>query len=242
MRFIQHGLLSLSLGFLMATAGATPASPKNGVDYRTLDKPQNTEAGKKIEVTEFFWYSCPHCFALEPHLAEWVKKHSDTIVFKRVPVNFRESFIPQQKLYYALEAMGKSEELQGKVFHAIHVDRQNLDTDAAILDFVVKHGVDKQKFIEAYSAFGTQAKVKRALSLQEAYKIDGVPTIAVDGKYETSPSIVGAAMGSQPESVLATSALQVMDALVAKAQAEHKAGAVVQAQQPAPVKEVVKKK
>jgi thiol:disulfide interchange protein DsbA len=242
MRFIRHSLLSLSLGFLMATAGATPAAPQNGVDYRTLDKAQNIDAGKKIEVTEFFWYSCPHCFAFEPHLAEWVKKHGDTIVFKRVPVNFRESFIPQQKLYYALEAMGKSEELQGKVFHAIHVDHQNLDTDAAILEFVVKHGVDKQKFIEAYSAFGTQAKVKRALSLQEAYKIDGVPTIAIDGKYETSPSIVGSAMGSQPESVLATAALQVMDSLVAKAQSEHKLGAAVSAQQSAPVKEIVKKK
>ncbi len=242
MRFIQHGLLSLSLGFLMATAAATPAVPQNGVDYRTLEKPQNIDAGKKIEVTEFFWYSCPHCFAFEPHLAEWVKKHSDTVVFKRVPVNFRESFIPQQKLYYALEAMGKSEEMQSKVFHAIHVDHQNLDTDAAILEFVVKHGIDKQKFAEAYNAFGTQAKVRRALSLQEAYKIDGVPTIAVDGKYETSPSIVGSAMGSQTESVLATAALQVMDTLVAKAEAEHKIAAAVPAHQPAPVKEIVKKK
>lgn len=242
MRFIQHGLLSLSLGFLMATAGATPAAPQNGVDYRTLDKPQNIDPGKKIEVTEFFWYSCPHCFAFEPYLAEWAKKHANTVVFKRVPVNFRESFIPQQKLYYALEAMGKSEEMQGKIFHAIHVDHQNLDSDAAILDFVVKHGVDKQKFIEAYSAFGTLAKVKRALSLQEAYKIDGVPTIAVDGKYETSPAIVGSAMGQQPESVLATAALQVMDALVVKAEGEHKVVTAVHAQQPAPVKEIVKKK
>lgn len=254
MRFIQHGLISLTLGFLMAataaTSSATPAAPQNGVDYRTLDKPQSVDAGKKIEVTEFFWYSCPHCFSFEPHLAEWVKKHGDTIVFKRVPVNFRESFIPQQKLYYALEAMGKSDEMQSKVFHAIHVDHQNLDTDAAILEFVVKHGIDKQKFIEAYSAFGTQAKLKRALNLQEGYKIDGVPTIAIDGKYETSPSIVGSAMGSQPESVLASAALQVMDALVVKAQNEHKAVSAAPTHQPThqpslqptPVKEVVKKK
>lgn len=242
MRFIQHGLLSLSLSFLMAAAGATPAAPQNGIDYRTLDKPQSIDPGKKIEVTEFFWYSCPHCFAFEPYLEEWVKKHGDTVDFKRVPVNFRESFIPQQKLYYALEAMGKSEEMQSKVFNAIHVEHQNLDTDAAILDFVVKHGIDKQKFIAAYNAFGTQAKVKRALSLQDGYKIDGVPTVAVDGKYETSPSIVGGAMGQQPESVLATATLKVMDALVVKAQNEHKASAVVAAHQPSSVKEVVKKK
>ena len=240
MRFIQHGLMSLGLAFFMTTAGATPAAPQSGIDYRTLDKPQSIEPGKKIEVTEFFWYSCPHCFAFDPYLAEWVKKHGDTIVFKRVPVNFRESFIPQQKLYYALEAMGKSDELQGKIFHAIHVEHQNLDSDAAILDFVVKHGVDKQKFIDAYSAFGTQTKVKRALTLQEAYKIDGVPTIAIDGKYETSPSIVGSAMGQQPEAVLATAALQVMDALVVKAQNERKA-AVVPTKLPTPVKEIIKK-
>lgn len=240
MRFIQHGLMSLGLAFLMATAGATPAAPQSGIDYRTLDKPQSIEPGKKIEVTEFFWYSCPHCFAFDPYLAEWVKKQGDTIVFKRVPVNFRESFIPQQKLYYALEAMGKSDELQGKIFHAIHVEHQNLDSDAAILDFIVKHGVDKQKFMDAYNAFGTQTKVKRALTLQEAYKIDGVPTIAIDGKYETSPSIAGSSMGQQPESVLATAALQVMDALVVKVQNERKATAVP-TKLPAPVKEMIKK-
>ena len=240
MRFIQHGLMSLGLAFFMATAGATPAAPQSGIDYRTLDKPQSIEPGKKIEVTEFFWYSCPHCFAFDPYLAEWVKKQGDAIVFKRVPVNFRESFIPQQKLYYALEAMGKSDELQGKIFHAIHVEHQNLDSDAAILDFVVKHGVDKQKFMDAYSAFGTQTKVKRALTLQEAYKIDGVPTIAIDGKYETSPSIVGSAMGQQPEAVLATAALQVMDALVMKVHNERKAAAVP-TKLPAPVKEIIKK-
>ena len=248
---LRTTLLSLGLAFTMASAGASPAAPQNGVDYRTLDKPQATESGKKIEVTEFFWYSCPHCYSFEPHLAEWVKKQGDKIVFKRVPVNFRESFIPQQKLHYALEAMGKSDEMQPKVFRAIHVERQSLDTDAAILEFVGKHGIDKQKFSEAYNSFGTQAKIKRALTLQEAYKIDGVPTIAIGGKYETSPSIVGSTMGKQPEAALATAALQVMDALLVKAQKEQvaaapaasaaPAAAITQVKMAAPAKEAVKK-
>ena len=241
MRLLQTMLLSLGLLLTIGSASATPAAPQSGTDYRTLDKPQPVDSGKKIEVTEFFWSSCPHCFAFEPYLTEWVKKHGDTIVFKRVPVNFRESFIPQQKLHYALDAMGKLEELQPKIFHAIHVDHQSLDTDAAILEFVGKQGVDKQKFTDAYNAFGTQAKVKRALTLQEAYKIDGVPTIAIDGKYETSPSIVGAAMGQQSEATLATATLKVMDALVLKAHNEHGAGAAVASKLPAPVKTVVKK-
>ena len=241
MRLLRQLIIAGSLAGVMAGVSATPAAPQSGIDYRTLERQQPTESGKKIEVTEFFWYSCPHCFAFEPHLKEWVKKHGDNIVFKRVPVNFRESFIPQQKLYYALEAMGKADELQDKVFHAIHVEHLNLDTDAGILEFVVKHGVDKQKFLEAYNAFGTQAKVRRASSLQEAYKIDGVPTIAIDGKYETSPSIVGNAMGRQPENVLAAAALQVMDALLTKAHGEHHSDAAPAAKLPAPVKHMEKK-
>jgi thiol:disulfide interchange protein DsbA len=241
MRLLRQLISAAGLAIVMVAAAATPTAPQNGVDYRTLDRAQATESGKKIEVTEFFWYSCPHCFAFEPYLKEWAKKNGEHIVFKRVPVNFRESFIPQQKLYYALEAMGKADEMQDKVFHAIHVEHLNLDTDAGILEFVVKQGIDKQKFVEAYNAFGTQAKVRRALSLQEAYKIDGVPTIAIDGKYETSPSIVGNTMGRQPENVLATAALQVMDALLVKVHGEHGSSAAPAAKLPAPVKHMVKK-
>lgn len=241
MRLIRQLISAGSLALVMASASATPAAPQNGIDYRTLERPQAVESGKKIEVTEFFWYSCPHCFAFEPYLKEWAKKHGDTIVFKRVPVNFREMFIPQQKLYYALEAMGKAEELQDKVFHAIHVEHLNLDNDAGILEFIVKQGIDKQKFLDAYNAFGTQAKVRRALTLQEAYKIDGVPTIAIAGKYETSPSIVGNTMGRQPENVLAVAALQVMDALLVKAHAEHHDDAAPAAKLPVPVKHMEKK-
>lgn len=236
MRFIQQVLVSASLGLIMAAATASPTAPQNGAEYRTLNRQQPTDAGKKVEVTEFFWYSCPHCFAFEPSLAEWVKKNADNITFKRVPIAFRDSFIPQQKLYYSLEAMGKSEEMQRKVFNAIHVERQQIDTDATILDFVGKQGLDKQKFADVYNSFGMQSKVRQATSMQEAYKIDGVPTIAIDGKYITSPSIVGTAFGkSQPENVLATSTLQVMDALVAKAQAERK-GATATPAAKAPVK------
>src|SRR5437870_788528 len=116
MRLIKHTLAALSLSLVAAAAFASPANPQNGVDYRTLDRAQQTDSGKKVEVTEFFWYSCPHCNALEPALEAWVKKQGDRIVFKRVPVMFREDFLPQQKLYYTLEAMGKLDELHQKVF------------------------------------------------------------------------------------------------------------------------------
>lgn len=221
-----HKLLAAaSLGFVMAGAGATPSLPQNGVEYHTLDKPQSIEPGKKVEVTEFFWYSCPHCFALEPSLADWVKKQGDAIVFKRVPVHFRDSFIPQQKMYYALEAMGKSEEMQKKIFNAIHIDRQHLDTEPEILAFMSRQpGIDQKKFADLFNAFGTQAKVRRAQVLQDMYKIDSVPNLAIDGKYMTSPALAGASLGSQPESAQGSAAVQVLDVLVAKARAERNGG------------------
>ena len=215
--------LGLSLGLAATGAQASPAAPVNGTDYRTLEKAQSTDSGKKIEVTEFFWYSCPHCSAFEPALEDWIKKQGDNINFRRVPVAFRESFQPQQRLYFALEAMGKVDDMQKKVFNAIHAERKSLDTEAQIADFVATQGIDRKKFVEAYNSFGVQSKLRRAAQLQEAYKVDGVPLVAIDGRYMTSPSIVGEALGRQPEPVLQASTLQVMDWLLAKATKERKA-------------------
>lgn len=232
MRFIQKLLIAVSVGFVAITAGASsPANPVNGVHYRTLAQPQPTEAGNKVEVTEFFWYACPHCNAFEPGLEAWVKKQGDAIVFKRVPIAFRDSFIPQQKLYYTLEAMGKVDELHGKVFQAIHGSRQSLDTDASIADFMEKQGVDKKKFLDVYNSFGVQTKIRRAAQLQQAYNVDGVPMLAVGGRYLTAPSIVGSSMGRQPEKVLEEATLQVVSALVAKAGKDGKAPAAEPAKQ-----------
>ncbi len=216
MRFIQHLLAVASLSLVTAMAGASPAAPVNGTDYRTLEKPQQTDGGKKVEVTEFFWYSCPHCNAFEPALEAWVKKQGDKINFKRVPVAFRDSFIPQQKLYYTLEALGLVDTMHAKVFRAIHAERQSLDNDKQIADFIAKQGIDAKKFSDMYNSFGVQTKARRATQLMEGYKVDGVPMIAIDGRYVTSPSIVGAGLGNRPESILFDATLQVMDFLVTK--------------------------
>ncbi|HJU70829.1 MAG TPA: thiol:disulfide interchange protein DsbA/DsbL [Paucimonas sp.] len=222
MRFLQHVLAAISLSVVALTAGATPANPQNGVDYLTLDKPQQTDSGKKIEVTEFFSYACPHCSAFEPVLEAWVKKQGEAVVFKRVPVGFHRQWVPLQKLYFALEAMNKTAELQQKVFHAIHEERQQLFTDSDVADFVAKNGIDRKKFLDVYNSFSVQAKVNRAQQLLAAYGIDGVPTVAIDGRFITSPSIVGAALRNQPESALMGATAQVMDWLVAKVAKEHK--------------------
>lgn len=216
MRFLQHVLAVLSFSLVAVGASAAPANPQNGVDYRTLDKAQQTDAGKKVEVLEFFWYGCPHCNTLEPALVDWVKKQGDKIVFKRVPVAFADRMAPHQKLYYALETMGRVEDLHPKVFHAIHGQRQPLDSDAAITDFMVKQGVDKQKFLDVYNSFGVQSKAKRASQLQQAYQVDGVPLLAVDGRFLTSPSMISASVGSRAEPVLHAGTFQVLDWLIAR--------------------------
>jgi thiol:disulfide interchange protein DsbA len=218
MRLIKH--LFAVLGFSLVALAASAAAPVEGVDYRTLDKAQPTESGSKVEVLEFFWYSCPHCYAFDPSLMEWVKKQGDNIVFKRVPIAFRDSFVPQQKLYYSLEAMGRLDDLHKKVFSAIHAERKRLDSEPAIIEFMVQQGVDKKKFLDVYNSFGVQTKVRRAAQLQEAYRVDGVPMIAINGRYVTAPSMVSARMRGQPENALHAATLEVMSALVTKAQAE----------------------
>jgi thiol:disulfide interchange protein DsbA len=226
MRFFQRVLAAVAFGLVAAAAGASPASPVAGTDYKVLDQPQQTDSGKKVEVTEFFWYACPHCYAFEPDLVKWIAAQGDKIVFKRVPIAFRDTFIPQQKLYYALEAMGKVGEMHKKVFDAIHAERKRLDTDNAILEFVESQGIDKAKFQDVYNSFAVQTKVNRVPKLQEAYRIDGVPMVAIDGRFVTAPSIVGDTkdMRGKPERELHAATLQVMSALVAQV-AKQKAGA-----------------
>ncbi|MDY7576974.1 thiol:disulfide interchange protein DsbA/DsbL [Herbaspirillum sp. RTI4] len=235
MRFYQRTLAGLSFALLALAVHASPSNPQNGVDYQTLPQAQATEPGAKIEVIEFFWYSCPHCALFDPSLTAWVKKQGDKIIFKKVPIAFRESFLPQQKLYYTLEAMGKAEELDKKIFTAIHVDRQRVDTDKTILEFIVKQGIDEKKFLDIYNSFGTLTKAKRASQLQEAYKVDGVPLVAIAGRFMTAPSIAGAALSNQPESMQQAATLQVMDFLVTKSIAERNAAPVASAATP-PVK------
>jgi thiol:disulfide interchange protein DsbA len=216
MHLFRHAFAALSLSLFAFAAAASPANPVSGSDFKMLEPPQQTESGKKVEVIEFFGYFCPHCNSFEPALAAWVKKQGDNIVFKRVPVAFSDSLAPQQRLYYTLEAMGKADEFQPKVFRAIHVERQQLNTDQQVIDYAAKQGLDKAKFSELYNSFTVQTKVRRATQMQSAYKVDGVPMIVIDGRYVTSPSIVGNSIGNKPEAELQAASLQVMDALVAR--------------------------
>lgn len=181
---------ALTLGTTSSWAQA--AGFKEGKDYIKLGKPATVGApAGKVEVIEFFWYSCPHCNAFEPQFEAWVKSQPADVVVHRVPVAFNASFAPQQKLYYALEGLNLLPQLHAKVFRAIHVERNRLATDDAIFEWVGKQGVDVAKFKGVYNSFTVNNQVRKAAQLQNEYDVEGVPALGVAGRYYTDGTKAG---------------------------------------------------
>lgn len=181
---------ALSLG--ASSSWAQGAAPKEGKDYIKLGKPASVSApAGKVEVVEFFWYSCPHCNVFEPQFEAWAKSQPADVVVRRVPVAFNASFVPQQKLYYALEGMNLLPQLHAKVFRTIHVDRNLLKNDEAIFDWVGKQGVDLAKFKEVYNSFTVANQARKAAQLQNEYDVEGVPAMGVAGRYYTDGTKAG---------------------------------------------------
>lgn len=173
-----------------APALAQGNAPQAGTDYLLVEQRASVDApAGKIEVVEFFWYSCPHCNAFEPTLDAWIKRAPKDVVVRRVPVSFRDDFAPQQRLYFVLDAMGLVDKLHAKVFAAIHVEKLKLDRAELIADWVAKHGVDKTKFMDHYNSFSVATKARKATELQNAYRVEGVPALGVAGRYYTDGTI-----------------------------------------------------
>ncbi len=177
---------------LVAVAGfAGAAELKEGQDYATYNPPRATDSQDKIEVTEFFWYGCSHCFQMEPELQKWLKKLPKDASFRRVPAVFpgRDGSPGQwasgAALYYTLDAMGVGEKLHGDIFNTIHVDRNTdiLSNDKAMADWLGRKGVDTKAFAATYQSFAVRSKVLRAMQVTEAHGLDGVPALIVDGRY-----------------------------------------------------------
>ena len=176
---------------LLGTPARAQGGPVEGKDYVSLSTPAPVLAGGKVDVVEFFWYGCPHCNVLEPALEAWVQKLPPEVAFRRVPVSFTALHETHAKIYYALEALGQVGAMHRKVFAAIHQQRMRLDKEDDIIAFMTKNGVDGAKFAEAYRSFGVATKATQGRALSQAYKIDGVPTIGVAGRWFTAPSLAG---------------------------------------------------
>ncbi|MDP2109660.1 MAG: thiol:disulfide interchange protein DsbA/DsbL [Thiobacillus sp.] len=184
-----------------------------GFDYRTLKAPLSTSAGTKIEVIEFFWYNCPHCNAMEPLIEPWAKRNSSRILFKRVPYARNEEWVPQQQLYFALQAMGEVEAWHSRIFQAIHEQKIPLKSVAQMADYVQRQGLDRQRFLAAFKSPAVIQQTLHAAELAEQAVVESVPSIVVDGRYITYANLTG---GSNAE------VLQIADSLVNKALLERK--------------------
>ncbi len=208
--FLRIALAMLTLHAYTAQAAA-PAFHE-GKAYTKLPVAQAVSPSGKIVVTEFFWYNCPHCAAFDPSFEAWIKRQPADVVVERVPVAFAPQFVAQQKLYYALKALGKVDALQGAIFDAIHQQNIPLMTEPQMANWLAGHGVPKAQFENAFNAFGVQLEAKRATQMVQDYQISGVPTLVVQGTYALSPAM--------PETPTFATLLQAVDMLVARVRAD----------------------
>jgi len=183
---LRRRTLVLALGLAPLGAYAQARQPMPGVDYTELKPAQPVETPGKIEVLEFFWYGCPHCYSLEPLLEQWVPRLPKDAVFRRVPAVLNPGWASDSAVYYAFEALGVLERLHRPYFDAIHRDRLVPRDSAALNAWLQKNGVDPKKFEETSKSFGVQSKVRRATQQSAAYRIDGTPALAVNGRYTVS--------------------------------------------------------
>ena len=177
-KLFKNFLITAALLF----SSATYAAVELGRDYKMLNPSQPTNS-KKIEVLEFFFYGCSHCFHLHKPLSVWEKTLPKDVEFTFVPTIFRNSMEPMARTMYALQSMGQLNKLHDALYLAWNVENRELFDEAAITNFVAKHGVDRKKFAAAYNSFSMQSKVVRAKQMIRSYRISGTPTIVVDGKY-----------------------------------------------------------
>jgi thiol:disulfide interchange protein DsbA len=171
-----------SLALLLAALLLVPAAA-SAQRYTELKPPQPTEAGGKIEVLEFFWYGCIHCYNLEPALEGWLKKLPADAQFRRVPAVFNPRWEHDARIFYAFEALGVLDKLHRPFFEAIHRDRLRTDDPKALAQWLQKQGLDAQKFNDVMKSFSVHSKTQRAKLMTAGYRIDGTPSMAVDGRY-----------------------------------------------------------
>ncbi len=218
-RDFSLGLVAAGLGStgLAALAAAPLAAPVEGVHYVRLVQPAPAAPAGRIEVCEFFWYECPHCNAFEPALEAWSKKLPANVTLRRVPVWFQDvPFAAQQRLYFTLELLGLVPSLQKRVFAVIHNDRARMRTAEDMAAFALKNGADPIRFMTTYASPEVTALSQQARQLAEAYKIDAVPAMGVQGRYYTNGNLANAGLPAKGPAVGNERLLGVVDALLAR--------------------------
>jgi thiol:disulfide interchange protein DsbA len=196
-------LLVLLSCFLVAGAssaavfGQDAPPPRTAAGYRPID-PQPVATGDKIEVIDFFWYGCPHCYDFQPALEDWMRRRPPDVAVRRIPVILRDSWAPHARIYYTLEALGEVGRLHREVYHGYHVQELHMSKPDVMVRWAVRHGIPAEKWLDAYNSPDVLEKVEQAKALTRAYGIQGTPSVVVDGRYLTSPSLAGGLNGMIP--------------------------------------------
>jgi len=204
MKLIRNLVVAVAL----MASGVAFAEVQLNRDYTLVNPPQPT-GSKKIEVLEFFFYGCIHCFHLDPKLTAWEKTMPKDVQLTYVPTVFRDSWEPMARTFYALDSLGQEPQLHDALFKKWNVENTPLLDEAAIRDFVAARGVNGAKFSAAYNSFTVQSQVTRSKQMIRSYGVDGTPTMIVDGKYKIS--------GLQPDETI-----RVLDEVIQMARKEHK--------------------
>jgi len=203
MKFIK----TMVVAFFLMTCGVAQAGLTEGKDYTLVRPPQPTSTNK-IEVMEFFFYGCIHCYHLDPKLQQWEKSKPKDVQLILVPTIFRDSWEPMARTYYALDSLGLEGKLHDALFRAWNVENTALLEESAIVNFVSARGVDGSKFSAAYNSFSVQSRVNRSMQMIRSYGIEGTPTMIVNGKYKIS--------GLQPDETI-----RVLNEVIAMARKER---------------------
>ena len=190
MKMLTRWLLVLLLPVFMATA-ALAAGYTEGKEYLALTSPQPTNSGDKIEVVELFWYGCPHCYHLEPVMEQWLANMPDDVEFVRMPAIVGPPWELLAKAFYTAEFLGVMDTMHPALFDYLHKDKKKITNEAAVQSFFIEQGVSKEDFRNTYTSFAVAMKVNNARLMTQRYGITGVPTIIVNGKYNTSGSLAG---------------------------------------------------
>jgi len=172
--------------FGLASLSNSHAEIVEGRDYTVLTNPQPTLKDDSIEVIEFFWYGCPHCNHLHPHIKAWLGTIPDDVYFSFIPGILRSNWVSGAKIFYAMATIGATEILHDRVYEAIHRDKINLANESVLFDWVEKQGVEREKFENAYKSFAVQNHVAKSTQMTRQYQLTGVPALVIDGRYMTS--------------------------------------------------------
>lgn len=197
MHFSRRGFLSATIKTSLATslggAGAIglvgTAAAAGG--YELINPPQNTSTPDKVEVIEFFWLGCPHCYSFEPSISAWEKDIPENVAFIREAPPLNPSWEQHSRAFYAAQLMGHEEEFVVAMFNAIHEERKNMRNPKLIAELAATVGMDEEKFLKTMDSFGVQTKLNRSMQLAKAAGVNGVPSIAINGKYLTGASLAG---------------------------------------------------